>query len=808
MVGYCAGASFSGYFSIWVDGVSYFWLPSGLYLGILLLTSPRQWWIVVVGAGLGDLCFNRVLFPQWSWPLSMLLTAHLGNSVSAVLGAALVRHFVAPRPLLRSLREFALIIVLGGCVALVPTSVSGALLINGWSPEISLLSNIIAWYSSDLLGVLLVTPFILLWTQPRTAPARPFTIAQVIEGTVLGYGLIVLTTASFLVGWPERTETLYASFPFVIWAAVRFGRRGAAATILIAAIIAHWFNAFGYGSIGSSDLTPAAKSIEMLLSIGLFVLVGMVPAIVISNERRAEARARQSEQRRAAAVRSSNAATWELHLPTQQIEISGRFRKLLGFGAEPLHEPLETFLQRMSTDDINAARRAIGALRDDASMPLDVDVRFPDAQHQLRWFNLRGALVQNHRGPATHLTGSLIEITERKQLEARVQQADKLAVIGQLAGGVAHDFNNLLAAMIMNIELLQIKNPRGPIAESLGELHGLSKRATRLTEQLLMFARRRSMQLEPVELAPRLEELSRLLRRLLPENIELQIDCPTGLWIAADPAILDQALLNLCVNARDAMPRGGQLHLSATTIETRSRVQIKTNQHTPAPPPSSAPPSPHVRLSVRDTGVGISDEDQSHLFEPFFTTKGPGKGTGLGLASADGIVHQHNGWIEVDSTPGRGTTFTLFIPTIPAPRSSPATAKPNFPSPPRQEVVLYVEDEAAVRKATSAMLEELGYTVIAAHDADHARHCLAEHPGAVHLLFSDIVMPGETDGITLGRELRAADPALRILLTSGYSQQILAGSNLSREGFSFLPKPFDRRSLATALRAALDAPIA
>ncbi len=798
MVGYCAGACFSGFFTVWVDGVSYFWLPSGLYLGLLLLSERKHWWIVVVSAFLGDLGFNRLFFPQDSWPAIMLATAHLGNTLSALLGAWLIQRFVARHPKLESLREFVLVIVLGGVVALPVTAIVGASMLGTLIDQVSVTSNGIAWYCSDLLGVLLLTPPLLLWFQRRRRRNARARLLRALEVTLLGYGLIGLTTASFLFGWPERTETLYASFPFVIWAAVRFGRRGAASTILMSAVIAHWFSAFGYGAIGSSDLSPAAKSLEMLVSIGLFALVGMVPAIVISSQRQAERRARLSEQRRSAAVRGSSAAFWEWDLATEEIEVSARLPELLGFPSQTIREPADELLARMPAEDAAAAREAIALHRQQPDTPIDIDLRFTDAQQKIRWFNLRGALLDLGTGAPRHITGSLIDVTERKSLEARVQHADKLAVIGQLAGGVAHDFNNILAAMIMNIELLQFDHPSGPTHNSLGELHRLSKRASRLTEQLLMFARRRPVRLQPLSISTALDELSQMLRRLLPETVSLELQIDDALWVRADAAMLDQVLLNLCLNARDAMPQGGELRIRAQAVElNESAPPVGRNER--AQPRRGR----YVRIAVIDNGIGMTAEVLSHIFEPFYTTKEIGKGTGLGLASSDGIIHQHDGWIDVDSTPQVGTTFSVHLPLVAAPRPEESSVSP-FEPPPGGETILFVEDEPSVRLATANMLRTLGYEVIPAEDAADARRCLREHAGDIQLLFTDTIMPGDTDGVALGRELRKADPALRVLLTSGYSQQIVAGTHLGEKGFTFLAKPFDRVALARAIRLALE----
>ncbi len=798
---YFLGESFSGYFATWNTAQIFFWLPAGVYLGALLCRPPRHWPAIIIGTWLGDMTFNFFGDP---WSFAEMFIAHTGNTLSAVLGAWAVRRWVGVRVRLESVRELFLIILFGGILALPICATIGMLMMEAHAPSDDPLARWLNWYCTDLLGIILLVPGLIVWLNRSHVQAIASRPSRKLEAALLVSSQAVALMLSFAFRWPVQTEALYVAFPFVIWSAVRFGPRGATLTIFVTAVMAHWFNAFGLGAIGSSNLSSTQKIIEMLFSIGVFSLAGLVPAITFEALGRAERRARDSEQRRDVAVQASSAALWEWDLDHNLVWISPRFRELLGHPPEELREPPDIIWSQVHADDRATLDQAFASQEQPDADPLDFDLRYPSANGEYHWFNLRGSALRNVAGRHRLLAGSLVDVNDRKQLEARVQQADKLAVIGQLAGGVAHDFNNILAAMIMNIELLQLEHHSGETNQSLTELHRLSKRAARLTEQLLMFARRRPVKLTPLHVPAALEELAQILRRLLPENIDFSWQADDQLWVQADHAMIDQVVLNLCFNARDAMPEGGRLQLIAAAVKLPASGPASPATGTAASTAGGERSGRFAQLRIIDSGLGMSREVLAHVFEPFYTTKAPGKGTGLGLASSDGIVHQHHGWIDVDSTEGQGTTFSVYLPLIDAPTQRSSSSTSPFNPPPGRETILYVEDEAAVRDATCNVLRTLGYQVLSAENAEAARRCVAQHDGPIDLLFTDTVMPGDTDGLALGRELRRADPALRVVLTSGYSRQVAAGSHLEDEGFTFLAKPFDRKVLAETLRQALD----
>jgi CheY-like chemotaxis protein len=383
-----------------------------------------------------------------------------------------------------------------------------------------------------------------------------------------------------------------------------------------------------------------------------------------------------------------------------------------------------------------------------------------------------------------------------------LRQAQKLEAVGQLAGGVAHDFNNLLTVIRGNTELVLMSPAQlQPIAiECLNQAVAAADRAAKLTRQLLAFSRKQVMQSQPLNLSEVVSNMTKMLKRIIGEHIQLQCQCEAGLpLVQADAGMLEQVLVNLVVNARDAMPRGGQLMIS-TNVRELDSIQARNHEE--------ARPGRFITLRVADTGTGIADEHLPHIFEPFFTTKDVGKGTGLGLATVYGIVKQHQGWIDVSTKLGRGTIFTLFLPAIEAKTPLPAEMK-NVSNPSGgKETILLVEDEDSVRLLTRRVLEKFGYTV---HEAPSGRAALEMcDSGSLQpdLLLTDIIMPEGVTGRELAQQLRAVNPALKVIFTSGYSGDVLGHDTefVRQSNSRFVAKPCSPQILLETIRQYLDAP--
>jgi PAS domain S-box-containing protein len=392
------------------------------------------------------------------------------------------------------------------------------------------------------------------------------------------------------------------------------------------------------------------------------------------------------------------------------------------------------------------------------------------------------------------LIGMCRDITERKRLEEQLRQSQKMEAIGQLAGGVAHDFNNLLTAILGNVSLLlSNKSADDPDRELLAATEQAAERATDLTRQLLGFSRQTMLRLESVNLNAAILEVVTILHRTIDPRIVLEPRPAEALWLVqADPGQVSQVLMNLCINARDAMPEGGRLTLEAVNVlldEQLIRTQLEARA------------GEFVRLRVRDSGCGIPESVRARIFEPFFTTKQPGKGTGLGLAMVYGIVQQHQGWIDCRSEVGKGTTFDIYIPRCQTENSRSAAAAPA-PTRRGSETLLLVDDEAVIRNVGRAILQRQGYEVLLAEDGLEAIEVYRREHGRIALVILDLTMP-RLSGLDTLRQLVQFDPEAAILLSSGYSVEQMP--EVGKEGvLGFVNKPYRPQDLTDAVRGALD----
>ncbi|MDE3100278.1 MAG: PAS domain S-box protein [Verrucomicrobiota bacterium] len=387
------------------------------------------------------------------------------------------------------------------------------------------------------------------------------------------------------------------------------------------------------------------------------------------------------------------------------------------------------------------------------------------------------------------------DITENIKLEEHLLQAQKMEALGQLSGGIAHDFNNILTIIRGHVSLMEFNPAITPqLGDSIAEIRLASERAANLTRQLLAFSRRQRMHAATIDLNEVVSNMTRMLQRILGEDVSMFIHCaPRPAMVHADLGMIEQILLNLAVNSRDAMPRGGRL-----VIQT-ANVQISPEAAAQSP---SARAGVFVCLSVSDTGSGIPPDVLPRIFEPFFTTKDVGKGTGLGLATVYGVVEQHHGWINVHSEPGRGTTFRIYLPRSEKEDAieSPIPTMPSVRG--GNETILLVEDEPAVRALVRSILTRAGYHVLEAPNGAHALDLWRQHHDRIKLLLTDMIMPGGMNGRELAQQFAQEKPGLKVIYASGYSANAAGGDLI--EGTNFLAKPFNPLKLAQVVRSRLD----
>jgi PAS domain S-box-containing protein len=414
----------------------------------------------------------------------------------------------------------------------------------------------------------------------------------------------------------------------------------------------------------------------------------------------------------------------------------------------------------------------------------------------------RALILRDNDGKATRFIGSLMDVTARKQLQDQLCRSQKMEAFGQLAGGLAHDFNNFLTTILGYCDLLlHERQIKGMLADHVTEVRAAAGRASALTQQLLAFSRKQALENIVLEVNSIVTKLERSLLPLIGENISVVCNLhqeKEGAHIKADPTQISQIILNLAVNARDAMPNGGQLTIETGIVDLplESECPLDCNE---------CVPGQYVVVSVADNGMGMSDEARAHLFEPFFTTRTDEKRSGLGLATCYGIAHQSGGHLRVESEEGKGTTVRVYLPRVPAP------PPPSYKKPGSKrllggtETILVLEDDISVRHISVRMLRGLGYQVIEAANGNDARRLLAENGGhKVDLLLTDLVMP-QTSGRKFADAFRAAHPNINVLFISGYLEESLQPDDRCEPGMFFLPKPFDAEQLAAKVREALDA---
>jgi PAS domain S-box-containing protein len=512
----------------------------------------------------------------------------------------------------------------------------------------------------------------------------------------------------------------------------------------------------------------------------------------VTERHTAEEALRLSEESLVLSQHIGKVGSWGLDFRTQALSWSAETHRIFGQACQASEPSLDIFYKAVHSADREAVRHAVEeALYIGAQFSIDHRIVLPDGTE--RWVHEQAEVMRDAQGAPAKLTGTVQDITERRHLEEQLRQAQKMEAIGILAGGVAHDFNNILTVIHGHVEIMQSRAPTDPrTVNSLREVGSAAQRASNLTRQLLTFSRCQPIQPRVLDLNEVVENLTKMLRRLIGEHIQLQCSyVPQLPPVFADAGMIEQVIMNLAVNARDAMPDGGRLRL-ATSIAI---LDSEAAAHNP-----EARPGHFVVLSVTDTGCGMDDATMARIFEPFFTTKEIGKGTGLGLATAYGIVKQHEGWISVMSAVDTGTTFDVYLP-VAAPAKS--TISATAPEPEIQggtETILVVEDEEPLRCMVAEVLTHLGYTVHKASNGPEALEFWAQNRDQIDLLFTDMVMPQGMTGLELAKRMTAEKTSLHVVYTSGYSVELAAQERHLREGTNYLQKPFQPQKLARTIR--------
>jgi two-component system, cell cycle sensor histidine kinase and response regulator CckA len=493
----------------------------------------------------------------------------------------------------------------------------------------------------------------------------------------------------------------------------------------------------------------------------------------------------QSEQRFRQLAENIDQVFWMLDLNKDQLlYISPIFDKVWGYSSAALYQEHGWLVETVHTEDRDRFRAFLTKLKSESTEESYRIVR-PDGS--VRWISARTFPIYDPEGKPYLVAGISEDVTAQRELEEQLRQAHKMEAVGRLAGGVAHDFNNLLTVISGYSQmLLNSASAAGPSRERLEQILNAANRASTLTRQLLAFSRRQMWQPRVVSLNRLLTDIEPLLRPLIGEHITIETEfAPELSCVKVDPHQIEQVVMNLATNARDAMPNGGRFRIQTSTANLSA---MRANNS-----PFGA--AKCVRLRISDTGCGMDDRTRERAFEPFFTTKGVGKGTGLGLSTVYGIVRQNQGEIHVSSELGRGTVFDLYFPSVPEREAESELPPSQLPKTAVTETILVAEDEPGVRELVKQTLQQLGYRVLEAGDGYEALRVVEDHASHIHLLLTDVIMP-LMNGHELATRLRSVRPETKVLYMSGYADDVLAFHGIDRPEIAFIQKPFTSSELA------------
>ncbi|HVH42346.1 MAG TPA: MASE1 domain-containing protein [Labilithrix sp.] len=766
--------------------VAVIWPASGVTIAALL-TMPRRHWPRVL-ALLGAVGFvTNVVANGGAYGMSFGF--FVANAIEGALAASVVKRIARREVTFTRVDD---VLALGGVATLINavTALVGAA--APWLFEHApYWPSYRTWWISNALGIVLVTPLAVVWAHrspPRSVqPRRPVETALFVIAWCLATWFITVSTGS---RGPLSLHP-YMLLCLVPWAALRLGMRTVTAsmTVLGAMLVRSAIEGRIHRDFAGPNLADGTAQTQLFVALATFT--GLLLCASVTEGQLARRAADRSTDHLALALDSARMGAWEWDAATKRVHWSDRVAATLGLPAQAFdarHESYYAFIHH--EDRENVAATVARALASGTDTSFEHRIVLPNGT--VRWIEGRGRVYRDSRGKPIRMAGTVMDITRQRQVEAHLRESQKMDAIGQLAGGVAHDFNNILAAILTQAEVARARLRETEIArELLDEIVIASRRGAVLTKQLLAFARRQIVNPKAVDLNVVVSDHAAMLRRLVGEHVNLRVALSgSSLVTRVDTGMLGQVLMNLTVNARDAMERSGDVTITTAEIFFASSVTTANGE---------APAGTYHSIRVTDTGSGIPPENMRRLFEPFFTTKPPDKGTGLGLATVFGIVKLHNGYIRVTSKVGEGTSFEILL----RPSEDALASLPRQPTTEEATAatILLVEDDTSVRKTTHMLLEMNGYDVIDAKSGDEALRLWEEHSPKINLLFTDLRLSKGVNGRELAADLRRRRADLKVILTSGYSPD-LVGREIE-SGDRFLMKPAAPQELLNAISRAL-----
>jgi len=647
------------------------------------------------------------------------------------------------------------------------------------------------WWAGDYLGALVIAPVLVAFgdaARPRFERSTIVALSVWVIGAVLATSLVFgnLVPSSFL----QPSQYAFLLFPFVIGASLRFGPRGASVLTLTVAFLAVLYTVRGGGPFAMR--TVPSTDVTLMIYVAVLAVTGLFLSPTVARRLKAESLLREAHGHLQAVINSSPLAIYTMDAEGDVRSWNPAAETLYGWRSDEVIGGPLTLITRDLEDQRDLRERVF---RGETLRGIETTAHKKDGSAVT--LSLAAAPVHDAGGRVTGVLFIAADLTDVRRLEIQYRQAQKMEAVGRLAGGIAHDFNNLLTAILGTTGLLlDSLDPNSQARLDVEEIEKAGKRAAGLTRQLLVFSRKQVLEPRILDINAVVGDLQGMLVRLIGADVKLQTKLSPALGtVQADPGQLQQAIVNLVVNSRDAMPKGG-----VVTIET-ANVELDPRE---LEPHTLTRPGKYVLLAVHDTGVGMDAATKARLFEPFFTTKEPGKGTGLGLATVYSIVKQSGGYIWAYSELGHGTSFKIYLPRAQgsAERTGAAARSPAA-IPGGSETVLVVEDQPEVRALTTRILEGRGYTVLAAQHASEALEVASRYPKTIDMLLTDVVMPG-INGRELARLMAAQRTNIKVLFVSGYTGEAVREHGLLERDAAFLQKPFTPDVLAERVRALLD----
>lgn len=769
------------------QSISLVWPPTGIALAALVILGRSFWPGVAIGAFLANAATPV--------PLAAAAAIAAGNTLEAVLAASLLVRAAGSRPhldVMASVRALVLVAAPLGAIVSALVGVTG-LVTTGALPPARAASAVAVWWTGDLLGALVMAPLLLAWVlaPPFTRSARgALEVALLCLGTVLAaeLGLGDLLPVPTLL---RRLDYLYLLFPFVIWAGLRFGSRGASLMSFTVAVVAVWRTVQGGGPFNAE--TGGGTLFAVACYLGVVAVTGLLLAAAVTHEREAatgELRRRDEQLR--VALDAARMGVWSWSAADNRLTWDDTLRRMYGLGPDDRIAGYDDFIRRVHPDDREFVEGTVRrALAEGGRLDYEFRIVLPDGR--VRWIAVQGRVVPAENGGPAGMTGACTDVTDRRTAEEQLRLAHRMESVGRLAGGVAHEANNQMSVVIGAAHFILARPDIPPAVRTDAEyIRKAAERTAAVTAQLLAFSRQQVLRPQVLDLNGVLEKFRPVLQRTMGEDcaVTLRLDPALG-PVMADPGQLEQVLLNLALNARDAMPRGGVLSVDTSTTElTEGSAALDHGV--------AVRPGHYVLLAVSDTGHGMDRATLAHVFEPFFTTKGVGQGTGLGLATVYGIVKQSDGYVWAYSAPGQGTTIKIYLPVTGERSELAPEERPREPAASGQ-LVLVVEDDAPVRAIAARALADVGYRVLEAESGARALELLRRNGDRPALVLTDVVMPGMS-GSELAAAIARLAPGTPVLFTSGYTDGEILRRGLLEPGVDFLPKPFSPEALVRAVR--------